>query len=78
MKQTCCVALPPSRACLSVCNTLSGFESPVIKFIQCYKKKNVSVVAASFTMVWHGRMEKVIVYTPICLYYGLSREVESF
>lgn len=30
-------ALLPSRACLSVCNTLGRFESPVMKFIQCYK-----------------------------------------
>lgn len=29
----------PSRAYLCACNTLAAFESPVTKFMQCYKNK---------------------------------------
>lgn len=43
--------------------------------------KNVlRVMAVSFTMVWHGRMEKAIVTTQmtICLCYNFTRKVASF
>lgn len=58
--------LPPSRACLSACSTLGTFERLVIRFIHA-EKNALSIMAISFTMAWHGRMEKVIVTTQMAV-----------
>lgn len=44
-----------SRRCLSVCNTLGGFERLVIEVHSCCKNV-LSIMVSSFTMARHGRL----------------------